>query len=76
MWPRLCYDFSACVPFCPLVIAVPVFLLVFVHEKVVLGAGHPRSHSGCIVTGLGPGEAERGKEPSGLVRGKVRETGS
>jgi hypothetical protein len=33
------------------VISVPVFLLVYVHENVVLGAGHPRSHSGCIVGG-------------------------
>ena len=30
------------------VIAVPVFLLVCVHENVVLWAGHPRSHSGRI----------------------------
>ena len=26
-----------------------MFLLFCVHENVVLGAGHPRSHSGCIV---------------------------
>jgi hypothetical protein len=36
---------------CPvsMVTAVPVFLLDSVHENVVLWAGNPFSHSGCIV---------------------------